>query len=753
MNKVKLFSAVLLLAGSLLQSHAQRPSGYNLDVEQMNRKNKPEGWYFTFSDGSNSHYVSEPDSTQAQHGRYSIHIGALQKPEAEHFGVCSYSIPAAFDGKMIRLTGYLKTKNVAGGYAGLWMRIDGKDGSTLEFDNMESRGVAGTTGWTAYSIEYAYDSKKAASIEIGALLTGSGDMWVDNLEVMIDGHRLADVPPRVLYLAAKDSSFNRGSGIEHIALNKDKVKQLADLGMVWGFIKYYHPRVAAGDFNMDAELFRLLPQIQAATTGAQVFSILESWVDKMGAVSPCKRCAPPPAANIKLMADYGNLFTPGYLPESLKGKLAAIRDNRDSVEEHYYVDLAFRISNPVFNNEQLYRGSYPDAGTRLLALYRYWNMVHYFFPDRHLITGGWNPVLAENIPVFINAENEEAYTLACLKLIASIGDTHANIWNNNEVLERIKGKNTVPIKAIFLEEKLVVADYYNEDTTLRNKLRPGVVISAIDGVPVADLVKKYLPLTPASNYDAQLRDLPGLNGFLMRTGKETMKLTLSGAAPEVIELATIPLDKAKRPVIWEVNTGDKGYTTLKNNIGYIYPAKLKEGDIDAIAKAFQHTKGVIVDFRCYPSTYMPYSFGFWLKAQASPFVRHTRGSLTWPGNFLYSQAAENGGSDTNAYKGKLVILVNASTQSSAEYTTMALSSAKGAVVLGSTTSGADGNVSEINLPGGIMTWISGIGVLYPDGTESQRAGVKIDIRMKPTIASMKNGKDELLEEAIKIINR
>lgn len=49
--------------------------------------------------------------------------------------------------------------------------------------------------------------------------------------------------------------------------------------------------------------------------------------------------------------------------------------------------------------------------------------------------------------------------------------------------------------------------------------------------------------------------------------------------------------------------------------------------------------------------------------------------------------------------------------------------------------------------------ISGIGVYYPDGTETQRIGIVPDITVKPTIKGIKEGKDELLEKAIEIINR
>ena len=48
--------------------------------------------------------------------------------------------------------------------------------------------------------------------------------------------------------------------------------------------------------------------------------------------------------------------------------------------------------------------------------------------------------------------------------------------------------------------------------------------------------------------------------------------------------------------------------------------------------------------------------------------------------------------------------------------------------------------------------ISGIGVYYPDGTETQRVGIVPDIEVKSTIEGIKKGKDELLEKAIEIIN-
>ena len=165
----------------------------------------------------------------------------------------------------------------------------------------------------------------------------------------------------------------------------------------------------------------------------------------------------------------------------------------------------------------------------------------------------------------------------------------------------------------------------------------------------------------------------------------------------------------------------------------------------------QNTKGLIIDLRCYPSEFVVFSLGEYLMPRNTPFVRFSGGSVTSPGLFVMNPPLGVGEDNDHYYKGEIVILVNEVTQSQAEYTTMALRVAPGAKVLGSTTAGADGNVSQIVLPGGIGTLISGIGVYYPDGKETQRTGIIPDVELRPTIKGIINNQDELLNKAIELI--
>jgi hypothetical protein len=191
---------------------------------------------------------------------------------------------------------------------------------------------------------------------------------------------------------------------------------------------------------------------------------------------------------------------------------------------------------------------------------------------------------------------------------------------------------------------------------------------------------------------------------------------------------------------------------INPGIGYIYPGKLKNDDLSNAMDYFLNAKGIIIDMRCYPSEFIVFTLSKYLMPEEINIVKWSGGNIMTPGLFTFTQPTKVGSKNDKYYKGKIVIIVNEITQSNAEYTTMALRIAPKATVIGSTTAGADGNVSEINLPGGIKTAISGIGVYYPDGRETQRVGIVPDIEIHPTIKGIREGRDELLDKAIEIIN-
>lgn len=222
---------------------------FNLDFEETES-----GMVLDWNNFGTGDYILDIDSSVVQNGKYSV---SIEHGEGKaDFKAWAYAIPATYQGEKIKLTGYMKTENVEGGHAGLWMRID----PGLAFDNMQSQGITGTHDWTKHEITLDLKSSQAQQIVVGGLIVGSGKIWIDNLSITIDGTDIHEAPLKELKPAEKDDKFDKGSDIVLPELDDQLTSELELLGKVWGLVKYHHPEVAKGNYNWDAELFRMLPK-------------------------------------------------------------------------------------------------------------------------------------------------------------------------------------------------------------------------------------------------------------------------------------------------------------------------------------------------------------------------------------------------------------------------------------------------------------------------------------------------------------
>jgi C-terminal processing protease CtpA/Prc len=100
------------------------------------------------------------------------------------------------------------------------------------------------------------------------------------------------------------------------------------------------------------------------------------------------------------------------------------------------------------------------------------------------------------------------------------------------------------------------------------------------------------------------------------------------------------------------------------------------------------------------------------------------------------------------YKGNTVMLIDERAVSQPEHSGLFFRAANGTKFIGSPTAGADGDISNFMVPGGIIIGFSAQGVQYADGGQLQRIGLVPDIEVRPTIAGIQSGRDEVLEAAI-----
>jgi hypothetical protein len=679
--------------------------------------------------------------TLVQHsGKYSMRIEPSLNDTNKQFGCGIFRIPANYAGKAIELSGFIKRENVANGYAGLFMRIDSKTGIN-QMDNMLNRGINGTRDWRRYSLQLPL-SLTDNSIYFGAILSGTGKLWAADFQILIDGKDISEAKIKT----AIDTTFDNGSGISSIDLNNSNFDALTVLGKLWGFLKYYHPKVATGDINWDYELFRIIPKVINCNSKEYRNKILLEWIVSFGTIMEKQQEIKFDKGKIKFAPDLIWTEDERELGKDIVAQLNRIKTAKRTTE-NYYLNFAPGIGNPIFEHEDSYdKMKYPDTGYRLLTLYRYWNIIQYCFPYKNLIKDDWNKVLRDLIPEFIKADNALQYHLTVLKMIEKVSDSHANIWGSDSVMWDYFGKYTAPCNITFIENKAVITQVFSRaDSTF--PLKTGDIVEKVNSKNLDDIVKSKLPIYPASNYLTKLRNIAK---DILRSNSESILVTYKrGGQLQTDSIKCINLEKFYS---YSSNSEKKSWKTLENNIGYIYPGSIRNSELPDIMKRFKNDKGIIIDLRCYPSEFIVFSLGAYLMPAPIKFVKFSATNFDMPGLFHFTDALTVGNNNPDYFRGKVVIILNEMTQSQAEYTSMAFRKAPKAIVIGSTTAGADGNVSQFYLPGGISTMISGIGIYYPDGTETQRVGIVPDIEMKPTIKGIIEGRDELLEKAINIIN-
>lgn len=83
---------------------------------------------------------------------------------------------------------------------------------------------------------------------------------------------------------------------------------------------------------------------------------------------------------------------------------------------------------------------------------------------------------------------------------------------------------------------------------------------------------------------------------------------------------------------------------------------------------------------------------------------------------------------------------------------MFFESATNVTFVGSPTNGANGDVTNLVLPGGIYASFTGHDVRHADGRQLQRVGIQPHVKVEPTAKGIGEGRDEVLGAAMNYLD-
>ncbi|MGX9985441.1 S41 family peptidase [Soonwooa purpurea] len=534
--------------------------------------------------------------------------------------------------------------------------------------------------------------------------------------------------------------------ILHAQERLTQTEKLATTAKIWGFLKYYHPEVAKGNFNWDEKLFEILPKVETANTKEELSKTYIDWILSLGNIEECKKC------NQKTKNEYFDknfnlswINNTKVFTSELSKKLKFIEENRHQGESYYVEFENKRVGNLNFINEKKYNDfDWNNQNLRLLTLFRYWNIIEYFFPYKYQTDKNWNEVLDDMIPKFLNPKSENDFHMAILELVVSIDDSHAGFVSDEK--NKYFGNYWIPADFKLIDGNAVITKFYNDSFANADDIRIGDVITKVNNQEVEGIFKqneKYI------------------NGSNLARKRRNAYFTIFNGSTDSVDIEFIRGNQTFNKTVKRYKFKDFGYKReketekfkiLDGNIGYVNMGILEKKDVSEMMNSLKNTKGIIFDIRNYPKG-TGYAIAEYISSKQNDFYKVTMPDLNYPGKFIWRDGAKCGKNGELEYKGKVILLVNENSQSHAEFTAMTLQTGDNVTTIGSQTSGADGNVNKFELVGGYETMITGIGIFYPDGTETQRKGVKIDIEVEPTIQGIIDGKDEVLEKAVEYANR
>jgi len=400
----------------------------------------------------------------------------------------------------------------------------------------------------------------------------------------------------------------------------------------------------------------------------------------------------------------------------------------------------------------------PDSEHRLLALFRLWSVTRYFFPYADLMDRSWADALVEFLPRFEAADTALAYQTIVMELAARLQDTHVRISNATE-LERHLGLFAPPFLVGQVEGQAVVR-YHDPD--IAKDIRVGDVILAVDDVAMAERRKSLEPLIAASTPQAMslLLDRMQLRGT--KDSVARLRVRDSGGAERNVEVVRSRphTDGSWLPAL---RKAPETYTVLPSGFGYIDLERLPYTEADAALDAVMGTPAIIFDMRGYPKGT---AWSIAPRLVKTPPVRPVVGALFRPplrdatalsagpkepffGQFTFEQTLSE--TTKSRYQGQVVVLIDAWAISQAEHTCLLFAAATDVTFIGSPTNGANGDITNMVLPGNLVVSFTGQEVRFAGGRQLQRVGVQPHIIVRPTIAGIRADRDEVLEAAIEYL--
>lgn len=568
---------------------------------------------------------------------------------------------------------------------------------------------------------------------------------------------------RIIGLRFGPEPDSRGNGMQagkRLAGDTALIADLALLARVWGFLKYFSPVISEKNIDWDHVL---VPQITKMLQhpGSDIRTVVRVLLDTVAAPSVAdggrageKRLRA--ASKIeKVNVDHGWIDAAAKLSHEDKARLHALADGYRSFKNKY-VDPpgASGRPSPVFNEKSYSQEPLPEQSYRLLALFRYWNIIEYYLPAKYQLQTPWHTTLTEMVPAFADADEYRDYARALIRLNAAIKDGHTIVptWNLFSELVLSGRKTWLPFQLGVVGDTVFV-NKLDSAFAIKSGLQRGDIIRSLNGVAVNVYLDSLKAMMSETRDEMKAYYLSSANLFrhIPVRGDSLSVAYTNAAGPQAV---TVPYGRQEVAAVMKALAVPKAPAApapamkmLEGDILYIDPSKWTGRLADTTRRLLGQAKFLIIECRTYPN-FDFINFTHFLFKRKTTCIRWNQGT-DYPG--LLNNSPYYRFKDHSLYfKGKVVALVSEASISRPEMLTMIIQGREeNRVLIGRRTGGADGDITAIPMVGNQdMRFIfTGLGVLYPDLRVTQGVGLAPDI-VVPNSRREMLGEDVILQHAL-----
>lgn len=380
-----------------------------------------------------------------------------------------------------------------------------------------------------------------------------------------------------------------------------------------------------------------------------------------------------------------------------------------------------------------------DEVTQLASFIKTWNIFNHFYPYNDIANVDMSVTLFKNVSaICLGGMDTYHYSMTLAKFLNEMQDGHGTVYHSlfNEfhylpfICERIEGKVCVVNS---FDERIIVGDE----------------ILSISGIPIEQIFNFQMNFYSGSFQHRQNLVL----SFLFPIQTTDIEFSSSVSIRRGLEIYSF--SDVNRSIlhndISRLYREKEEYKIINEGLYYINLTSIRTETWQKILPEIEK-KDLIFDLRGYASELTLDVLGH--------ISTDTINSPKWEIPIITSPDFENVVFDTSNWKispksphfsGKIVFLCNEEAGSATETCLDIVSHYQLGYLVGSNTVGVNGNMNCFQTPGGFHVCFTGMKVRKRDGSPLHLVGIKPDFICNQSINGVLQGKDDVLEFAIKLL--